>query len=749
MKIVREGLLAAEIALRETLFHTANGYLGVRASLEEGVPPGVRTVRGTYINGFYDTAEIPYGEKLYGFADRQQSLVNLPDVQTVRLTLGGEPYDPFQGEVELFEQVLDMEAGLYTRRVIWRSPLGRRTALRFERMASFAMPELFTLRIEAQPLDWRGEIVASSVLSGDVYNDFDPADPRKAAEKKRRLTVEAMEADGESVVMRCRTIGSGLCMACAVRHTADGVPAGRWALSANEAACVLAGEASAARPFALVKWCAMADSRRHGADTGGAALARLAEAAAEPLETWYARQAAFLAAFWETARVEVGGDDALQASLQFSLYSLLQSAGQDGVSSIAAKGLSGEGYEGHYFWDTEIYMLPFFLLTQPDMARRLLDYRASILESAREQARLLGHARGALYAWRTIAGAECSAYFPSGSAQYHINGDIAHAFIQYYQATGDLGYMETKGLEVLIETARLWLDVGHWADGTFHIDCVTGPDEYTCVVNDNYYTNRSAQFHLRWTVRLCGLLEAVGRFAPLKARLGVTDGELTEMDTAARGICLPFDKVLGICAQDDSFLSKKRLDLAALPKEKFPLLLHYHPLFLYRHQVCKQADTVLAHLLFEEGVDEAVLARTFAYYEAVTTHDSSLSPCVFSMMAARVGEVDKAYAYYDRTSKTDLLDTHGNTADGIHAANMGGAYMGIVLGFAGLRIAEEGISLRPRIPDQWTHYRFSLRYQGALLAVTVDRTGTTIEHREGGAARVRVYEPTPNSFSIF
>jgi len=436
----------------------------------------------------------------------------------------------------------------------------------------------------------------------------------------------------------------------------------------------------------------------------------------------------------------VAGDEGLNASLTWSMYTLLASAGKDGIGNIASKGLSGEGYEGHYFWDTEIYMFPFFLLTNPDLARQLLLSRAAMLDAAFEHAREMGHEKGALYAWRTITGSECSAYFPSGSAQYHINGAIARAFLTYWQATGDLDFMAETGARVLIETARLWMDAGHFYQDQFRIDSVTGPDEYSCVVNNNYYTNRSAQDHLLGTATLFKALEQAGKQGTVQKQTGITQEELAGFERAARAMYLPYDEGLGISAQDDAFLTKARMELDSIPEDRFPLLLHYHPLYLYRHQVCKQADTVLAHFLYEEGVNEDIIRRSYDYYEAITTHDSSLSECMFSMMAARTGQTEKAFAYYRASAVLDLEDTHGNTADGIHAANMGGCWMGIVFGFGGLRLHREGLVFRPCLSKELEGYSFTMTYQGSRFRVDVNGEDIHFALLDGPGLDIQVYD---------
>ena len=729
----------AQNALEESLFHTANGYLGVRACPEEGAPAGVPSIRGAYINAFYDIKPIRYGEKLYGFPETQQGIVNLTDVQNVRLYLEDEAFEPLKtGDVLAVRRTLDMERGIVTRFIHWRSPGGREVEVTVRRMASLAQRELFIMQYTVKAVNFAGRVRLVSREEGEVTNFADPDDPRVAGEALQHLRVEEVRPLPAGGLIRSRTIASGLDLAVAVGYTPPasftlGVQAQPMALEA-----VMEGSLWQGQSLTMVKHCVFADSRRHG-DPAGAALRILAEASARPVLHYESLQKEMLAAFWRRSRVVVGGDDALQSSLDFSLYSLYCSVGRDDVSSMAAKGLSGEGYEGHFFWDTEIYVFPFFLLTDPALARGLLDYRHTILPAAREHARLMGHERGALYPWRTISGSECSGYFPSGSAQYHLSGDVAHAFLQYYYATGDLAYMAERGGEVLVETARLFLDAGHWHEGTFRIGAVTGPDEYSCVVDNNFYTNAGAQETMRGAAMMTRRLWEAGLAGQLIAATGVTQEELAAFEQAADAMYLPYDEKLGIHAQDDGFLKLATLDLAAIPRENFPLLLHYHPLWLYRHQVCKQADTVLAHFLYEDLADEGIMRRSYDYYERCTTHDSSLSTCVFAIMAARLGDMGKAVDYFRQSATMDLDDAHGNTKDGIHTANMGGTWLAITAGFGGLRVKPDGLHLHPRLPDAWRAYSFPLTWRGSELRVHATPAGCRVELLAGDEQSIWVY----------
>lgn len=728
-----------ELMLDETLFHTANGYLGVRSSFEEGYPVGHLSIRGQYLNGFYDIVPMKQAEKLYGFVEEKQTMVNVVDTQGIRLFLEDEEFNLFTGTVLDYHRSLDMKAGRTERTVRWRSPQGRTLELIIRRMTSFVSLPLFTIEYTVTPLDFSGPIRLESAHEGAVENFSDPNDPRVAAEVFQHLFPQTPQWIGGTSLVVATTARSGLSVASAVAHdlsvpTTDDL----HRTSATGVYRTLTFDASEGQSVTLTKWTAVCDSVRES-DCREAALKALGDARSRPLADWYRRQMEYMEDYWTQCAVHVEGDPDLSQAVTYNLYQLLQSVGKDPHANLAAKGLSGEGYEGHYFWDTEIYLLPFFSLNFPALARNLIEFRHTTLGAARENARILGHKKGALFPWRTIMGRECSGYFPSGTAQYHIDADVAYSVIQYHQLTGDLDFLARVGAEVLFETARLWLDVGHESGGRFRIHGVTGPDEYTCLVNNNYYTNAMARHNLRWAVRAWNLLDDAGRLAPLAERLALTQGEIDAFAHAAECMLIPYDEVLGINPQDDSFLDKPVWDFAGTPPEKTPLLLHFHPLHLYRHQVCKQADTVLAHFLLGEDQDTETVRRSFAYYEGITTHDSSLSTCIFSIVAAQLGQIEKAYRYFDETSKLDLLNTHGNTKDGIHAANMGGTYMGIVFGFGGLRIRDDGLHLNPRLPEAWTSYDFKIHDQGSRIRVKVDAAGCTLTLEHGEPRTLAVY----------
>jgi alpha,alpha-trehalose phosphorylase len=371
----------------------------------------------------------------------------------------------------------------------------------------------------------------------------------------------------------------------------------------------------------------------------------------------------------------------------------------------------------------------------PDVAKSILLYRYSTLDKARKNAALMNH-KGAMFPWRTINGDECSAYFPAGAAQYHITGNIAYAIKRYYECTGDHDFMCRYGSEVLMETARFWLSIGHFNErlgGQFCIDCVTGPDEYTALVNNNCYTNVIAAENMLFAAEVYAMLKEQfpDYWLTLKNKLKIEETEPDSWIKAGKRIYLPFDELLGIYKQDDSFLDKKRWDFDNTPKEHYPLLMHYHPLVIYRHQVSKQPDLLLIEFLAKHRFDIQQIKRDYDYYSKVITHDSSLSESVFAIIACMVGDYEKAYQFFMDTVRLDLDNTHGNTKDGLHMANLAGAWGAVIYGFAGLKIESGIMRFTPILPPDWDSYRFKLQFNGRLIAVLISKQGTVFNLLEG------------------
>ncbi|MRH44019.1 family 65 glycosyl hydrolase [Aquibacillus halophilus] len=734
-KITSHSISEADLINEESLFFLGNGYIGVRGNFEEGYYPSFTSIRGTYINAFHDITAINYGEKLHGFPSTQQKMVNVIDSQTIAIYLDGERFSIFEGELISYQRTLHLDKGFAERRIHWRSPTGKEVVVIFKRLVSFIYRELFVNEVTVEPVNFSGDISFVSTINGDVSNFSDEGDPRVAAGDAKRLHVKEVTTKEDAGFVLSETETSNLKTACLSNHnTMNRTSSKHYSQTEQQAAFTYSYKAKPNEVILFMKKNIYVDTLRHGQN-----LAEQAEQISTSIRELDFNQLLkiqeqYLQEFWQKSDVEIDGDYHLQEGIRFNLFHLLQSAGRDKYSNISAKGLSGEGYEGHYFWDTEIYMFPVFLMSDPNLAKQLLIYRYSILENAKKWARTLGHQQGALFPWRTITGEECSSYFPSGSAQYHISADIAYSYIQYYQATNDWQFMIECGVELLCETARLWMDTGHFRrDGGFVINDVTGPDEYTCIVNNNYYTNVMAKHNLRWAAKLVKQLQSLDSngVEELMKKVELNKDEVNRWEKAAKQMVLPYDRNFDINPQDDSFLDKAIWNLEETPKEHRPLLLHYHPLTLYRYQVCKQADTVLAHFLLEDDQNIDTIRNSYNYYEEITTHDSSLSTCVFSIMASKLGDLEKAYQYFKETARLDLDNTHGNTKDGLHMANMGGTWMAIVFGFAGLRIKENGIHLSPQIPKEWNRYSFHFQYKNQPIKAEIVSKGIFLHLMKG------------------
>jgi alpha,alpha-trehalose phosphorylase len=734
---IRErGVDPAARFLRETLFTLGNGYIGMRGTPEEGsAAPKGQTLEGTYLNGFYETETIVYPENAYGLARTNEFMLNVPNAKRIRLDVDGESFGLERGRVLDYERVLDFRTGLLTRTVEWESESGKRLKIASRRLVCFERKHVAAIEYAVTPLNFSGRLRLAADIDSQVSNLQAGDDPRVGSAitgPSLAMVERARFAQGMLVVQRTRH--SGFLLATATEARLHGADARVDALDEGHA---FEFDAVEHQTVVLHKYIAYATSRdMPDAEVGPHARAELAAAAQDGFDALAAEQAAWLADFWAQADVGIDGDDALQQGVRFNQFHLLQSVGRDGRTNIAAKGVTGEGYEGHYFWDTEIYVFPFLLFSKPEIARALLQYRYTILDKARERARQMGHDRGALYPWRTIAGEECSAYFPAGSAQYHINADIAYSIRLYLLATGDFDFMASCGAEIVLETARIWTGIGSYdRKARFCINAVTGPDEYTAIVNNNYYTNAMARMHMTFAADVAERLrtERPEDYARVAQAIGLEEGEIAAWRAASAAMRLPYDEELGIHEQDDSFLSKQPWDFANTPNENYPLLLHYHPLVIYRHQVCKQADVVLALLLLWNEFSLEDKRRDFDFYERVTTHDSSLSSCIFSIVASEVGYHDKAYAYFMETARLDLDNTHGNTEYGVHTAAMAGTWLGVAYGFAGMRIDAAGLRFAPVLPEKWRGYRFKVHVHGALLGVEVDAGGASYRLLQGAA----------------
>ena len=738
----------------ETMFALSNGYLGMRGCFEEGGPIGQN---GTFINGFYESWPIVYPEQAYGLATTGQTIVNVTDTKIIKLYVDDEPFWLPHANVRSFDRRLNMRSGTLDRDVVWETPAGKKVSIRSRRLVSFEHRHLAAMLYEVTLLNAAAPVVLSSeMIANEPTPRRDNRDPRQAKVFVEKVMNHRLSYARDQRIVLCHATGkSGMILSCSIDHVLETSSPATWKTHHTQDAgqVVATINAEPGQPITLVKYMAYHTSHTAPPEEMCARVERtLDRAVDEGFPALLTGQERYVSEFWERSDVSVTTNPskakatttAVQQAIRFNLFHVLQAAARAENTGVPAKGLTGGAYEGHYFWDSEIYVLPFLTYTAPRIAKNLLRFRHGMLDKARQRARQLNQ-RGAMYPWRTINGEEASAYYAAGTAQYHINADIMYALRKYVQVTGDEEFLFDEGAEMLVETARLWMSLGFYSlrkEGKFCIHCVTGPDEYNTVVDNNVYTNLMARENLRFAAETVEKIRErrPDLFTVLVHKTHLEDPEIADWKRAAELMYVPYDQRLKITPQDDKFLEQEPWDFKHTPPEKYPLLLYFHPLTIYRYQVLKQADLVLAMLLLGHEFSPDLKRRNFEFYDPLTTGDSSLSPCIQSIMAAEVGDVEKALEYARVATLMDLGDVAGNVKDGCHIAAMGGVWMIFAYGFAGLRDYSGELSFRPALPDVLDCLQFKLTFQGRSLEIDVSQDETRYTLTAGSALTIRHVE---------
>ena len=716
---VRETKLDLErLAQTESVFALSNGHIGLRGNLDEGEPHGLP---GTYLGGFWEARALPSAEPGYGDPEQGQTVVNVTNGKIIRLLVGDSPLDVRYGTLRSHERVLDLREGVLRRTAEWTSPSHQSVRVSSTRMVSFAQRSIAAISYEVEPIEDAIRVVLQSELIANEQLPAAGSDPRAGA-TSQPLQSELFESTDNRAVLVHRTAQSGLRVAVAMRHDVFGPDNLESSVEAfaDEARLIVAATLEPGQKLRMVKFLSYGWSRvRSTPALLDQVSAALSEAHLTGWEGLCAEQRQYLDDFWARADVEIEGDPELQQATRFGMFHVLQAGARAEQRAIAAKGLTGSGYDGHTFWDSEAFVLPMLTYTLPQASADALRWRHRTLELARARAAQL-ELEGAAFPWRTIHGEECSGYWPAGTGAFHINADIAAAVIRHHRATGDETFDRDVGAELLIETARLWHSLGHRdAHGGFRIDGVTGPDEYSAIADNNVYTNLMAQRNLQ------AAAEAAERYPEVAHRLGVDQDETAAWRDAAAAVLIPYDEHLGVHQQAEAFTDHEVWDFAGTKPEQYPLLLHFPYFDLYRKQVVKQADLVLAmHVCSSAFTAEQKLAN-FDYYEPLTVRDSSLSACTQAVIAAEVGYLGLAYAYFREAALMDLDDLEHNVRDGVHIASLAGAWSAAVAGFGGLRDEGDSLSFSPRLPDEITRLKFRLCYRGATFSVEISADSAT------------------------
>jgi len=703
-KLVESIHVPGDAGTLETLFSLGNGHLGIRGG--HWAPADV-DLPGTFINGFHEIWDIKHAENAYGFARTGQRIVYVPDANNFTVMVDGEQLSLAESTVRDYRRTLDFATGMYECAVTWECRSGALVTTVERRVVGFDSRGCLGIEFSLSSDRAASVDITSAVLNrqDQPVEDHSAHDPRRSGRHAGRVLrpLHLQGSDG-SLRLAWETAESRQRIGLAVDHwiSMEGQPfetvvgedesTVRYVLAVND------GETFRLEKSVSYVVSAVEDT----VDDPGEALAAEAELRLVTFDALLAESAEHYRNYWATADIVIGGQTEMQQAVRWNLFQLAQATARAGVAGIPAKGVSGSGYEGHYFWDQEIYLLPYLSYTNPAAARQVLESRHAMLPDARIRAKELS-VDGALFPWRTINGLEASAYYAAGTAQFHIAAAIAFAANRYRWASGDTAFATEIGAELLIETARMWASLGFFGkDGMFHIHGVTGPDEYTAVVNDNLYTNVMARFNLRAAAEL--------------DHPGVLESERIIWRQAASRMALPYDPHMEVHSQDNDFMTLEPWDWNT-PRSKYPLLLNFHPLVIYRHQVLKQADTVLAMFLQWQDFSAEEKHRAFDFYDPITTGDSTLSACVQGIMAAEVGYSDVALKHFTEALFIDLDNTHANTVDGVHIASTGGIWSSLVSGFAGMRDQGEFLHFDPRLPEEWESLSFRLRLRGQVLDV--------------------------------
>jgi alpha,alpha-trehalose phosphorylase len=735
------------LAQLETMLALGNGYLGMRGCPEEGGP---NIENATLINGFYETSPIVYPEDAYGFAKTGQTIFSVTDCKIIKLFVDDEPFWLPSANLLKYDRRLNMKSGTLDREILWETPTGKQVLITSRRLVSFADRHVaaisysVTLLSGAAPLVISSEMVAHEPTAHSEAND--PRRTRLFA--GRVLHPRASYAKDRQIVLCHATEKSRLTLACAIDHSLETLchHAHKVAFTKDFGQVAFTIEARPDCPIHLTKYMVYHTSETASAEElCGRAEWTMDRVVTQGFQRLIDQQQQYMDEFWCRSDVRVRdireertkrSTVEIQQAIRFNLFHILQASARAEDAGVPAKGLTGQAYEGHYFWDTEIYVLPFLIYTSPRIAKNLLSFRYKMLPQARARARQLGH-RGAMFPWRTISGEEASTYYAAGTAQYHINADIMYALRKYVQATGDEAFLRDCGAEMLVETARLWLSLGFYSDakgGKFCIHSVTGPDEYNTVVNNNAYTNLMARENLRYAAHTVQSLKAMASdaYETLAHKTALDPTEVEAWIRAAENMYVPYDEKLKIIPQDDSFLDREPWDFRNTPHDHYPLLLFYHPLNIYRKQVIKQADVVLAMFLLGNAFSSEAKKRNFEFYDPLTTGDSSLSSCVEAIIAAQIGNMEKAIRYGVAALLMDLADVGGNVRDGCHIASMGGTWMMLTYGLGGMLDDDGTLSFWPRrAPEDNAVLRFPVTYRGQILEVEIGLEKVEYTLREG------------------
>lgn len=720
--IIEESFSPEHHEISESIFSIGNGHMGQRANFEEAYSGP--SLQGSYMAGVYYPDKTRVGWWKNGYPEYFAKVLNSANWIGIGIRLDGTELDLARCRVTGFRRVLDMKKGVLERSFTAHLDGGRQLRVQTARFVSMADKEIGAIRYALTPLNFSAALVITPYVDGDIHNK-DANYDEKFWEEVSQLNSPAHAA----LTLRTKKLDFHVATAMGYELLVDGAPRAanpHLDSAPRYVAHALKLEAAVGETVELFKYAANVTSRDHAKEEVQAvSLQRLEAARAKGYWQLLAGHMEVWGDKWKGSDIVIHGDVAAQQAIRFNIFQLNQTyTGEDSRLNIGPKGFTGEKYGGSTYWDTEAYCLPFYLSTaDPSIPRNLLVYRYKHLEKAKENAAKLGFAKGALYPMVTMNGEECHNEWEITFEEIHRNGAIAYAVYSYVNYTGDLSYLGEYGLEVLTEISRFWEERVQLSTdkGQYVILGVTGPNEYENNVNNNWYTNRIAVWTLEYTLRVWEWLKSRDpvRHRQLWTALGMEEGETVKWRDIIANMYYPYDECRQVFLQQDGYLDKELLPVAQLDRKHLPLNQNWSWDRILRSCYIKQADVLQGLFFLGHLYDAETKKRNFDFYEPLTVHESSLSPCVHAILACELGYREKAYEMYLRTARLDLDNYNNDTEDGCHITSMAGTWMSVVYGFGGLRVKDNTLVVNPFIPEQWDAFSFKIMFRGARLLVSV------------------------------
>ncbi len=701
---------------KEAAFAQGNGFIGMRCSYDEPVSDDEwESYNACFLNGSYEVEDILYTHRRKGLNPTAEIMLRVPDWHMINLTVDDESFSMPNVKILSTERIFDIKTGIVTRNVEWETKQGKKVTIHSKRFICLNRKNSCLLEYSVQ-VDKDAEVTISTEFEGNVKNLFS---------KQKFLSIDSLKAENNKQQIELITERSSQRVVMTSLLNVDDSPLGiESSVDDTRTISKYSTTLNSGKTLKVNKYVNIILTDIDNKQAINQATSGVAKDANDGVVVLEKEHIQCWENFWDNADMIIEGDAPVQQGIRYCMMQLIQNSGKDGKTNIGAKGLTGYNYAGKCFWDTEIYMQPILLNAQPELAKNLIDFRFNTLDKARALAKF-SYLKGALFPWETISGEESSFIYEAATAQYHLQCAIGFSIKQYLAATNDIDYIADKALEILIETSRCLFDVGAFIparDNKFCMNCVCGPDEYSPMVDNNCYTNTMTMHHFDFTLQM---IDKIANFAPeklneLKEKINLKDEELANFAKAKDNMYIPYSEEYGIHLQDDQFLYRDPVNLEEWMKTDEYLNHEIHPLNLYRKQLLKQADIVLLMVLRSKDYSIEQKIKNYEFYEPKTINDSSLSPCAYSIVASEIGKKEHFIPYLKYTSRMDI-DHYQGTGAGIHTASMGGAWMSIIQGVAGIVVQDGKLYIEPKFPNEWDKLDFKYRFNNSQVNIKIHK----------------------------